>query len=100
MTIGALCMAIAFASATFDIAYDAYTVEVLKPEEQGIAVGARVAFYRAAMLVGGGVAITRAADWGWPAVNLALRPGLRSVRARGLAYAPEPESKVGAAASP
>jgi len=71
-TIGGLCLAIAFAAATFDIAYDAYAVEVLKPEEQGLAVGARAAFYRAAMLVSGGVSITLAAGWGWSVVNLLL----------------------------
>ena len=70
--IGGLCMAVAFASATFDIAYDAYTVEVLEPGEQGFAVGARAAFYRAAMLVSGGFAITLAAGWGWDRVNLAV----------------------------
>jgi PAT family beta-lactamase induction signal transducer AmpG len=70
--IGALCVAIAFASATFDIAYDAYTVEVLRPEEQGLAVGARNAFYRGAMLFSGGLSITLAAGWGWGKVNLLL----------------------------
>ena len=58
--IGALALAIAFASATQDIAIDAYAVEVLRRDEQGVAVGARTAFYRAAMLVAGGVAITLA----------------------------------------
>ncbi len=52
--IGALALAIAFASATQDIAIDAYAVEVLRREEQGFASGARTAFYRAAMLVAGG----------------------------------------------
>src|SRR3990172_5874522 len=47
--IGALTLAIAFASASQDIAIDAYAVEVLRPDEQGVAVGARVAGYRAAM---------------------------------------------------
>ena len=46
--IGALAFAIAFASATQDIAFDAYAVEVLHREEQGIATGARTASYRAA----------------------------------------------------
>ena len=45
--IGALAFAIAFASATQDIAIDAYAVEVLDREEQGIATGARTALYRA-----------------------------------------------------
>jgi MFS transporter, PAT family, beta-lactamase induction signal transducer AmpG len=70
--IGAVCVAIAFASATQDIAYDAYAVEVLRPEEHGLAVGARVALYRAAMLVSGGVSITWAAESSWRFVHLFL----------------------------
>ena len=70
--VGALAFAIAIASASQDIAIDAYAVEVLRKEEQGAAVGARLAFYRAAMLVSGGVAITLAARIGWPAVNALL----------------------------
>ncbi len=41
--IGALALGIAFASATQDIAIDAYAVEVLRREEQGVATGARTA---------------------------------------------------------
>jgi PAT family beta-lactamase induction signal transducer AmpG len=70
--IGSLALAIAFASATQDIAIDAYAVEVLRPEEHGIAVGARVALYRGAMLVSGGVSITLAAETSWALVNLLL----------------------------
>jgi PAT family beta-lactamase induction signal transducer AmpG len=70
--VGALAFAIAIASASQDIAIDAYAVEVLRKEEQGAAVGARLAFYRAAMLVSGGVSITLAARIGWPAVNALL----------------------------
>ena len=70
--VGALAFAIAIASASQDIAIDAYAVEVLHTEEQGAAVGARLAFYRAGMLVSGGVAITLAARIGWPAVNALL----------------------------
>ncbi|HKY31411.1 MAG TPA: MFS transporter [Candidatus Polarisedimenticolia bacterium] len=66
--VGALALAVAFASATHDIAYDAYTVDVLRKEEQGVAAGARLAVYRAAMYVAGGVSITAAASWGWPLV--------------------------------
>ena len=70
--VAALALAIAFASATQDIAVDAYAVEVLRPDEQGVAVGARTALYRAAMFVAGGLSITLAARWGWPAVNAML----------------------------
>ncbi len=66
--VGALTLAIAFASATQDIAIDAYAVEVLQPHEQGVAVGARTAIYRAAMFVAGGLAITLAGLWSWPFV--------------------------------
>jgi PAT family beta-lactamase induction signal transducer AmpG len=68
----ALALAIAFASASQDIAIDAYAVDVLRPEEQGVAVGARTALYRAAMYVSGGLSITLAAQVSWPLVNLAL----------------------------
>ena len=70
--IGALALAIAFASASQDIAYDAYTVDVLRPEEQGVAVGARTAIYRAGMYVAGGLAITLAGRFSWPLVNAGL----------------------------
>lgn len=72
--VGALALAIAFASASQDIAIDAYAVEVLHkhPEEQGAVVGARVALYRAALVVSGGAAITAAGRFGWPAVNAIL----------------------------
>jgi MFS transporter, PAT family, beta-lactamase induction signal transducer AmpG len=70
--IGALALAIAFVSATQDIAYDAYTVEVLHPEEHGAAVGARVALYRVAMLVSGGAVITLAAYSSWKVANFVL----------------------------
>ena len=89
--IGALALAIAFASATQDIAIDAYAVEVLRREEQGIASGARTAFYRAAMLVAGGAAITLAAETSWTLVN-ALLALLYLPFMVVTALAPEPES--------
>jgi PAT family beta-lactamase induction signal transducer AmpG len=70
--VAAFALAIAFASATQDVAVDAYAVEVLRPDEQGVAVGARTALYRAAMFVAGGLSITLASYWGWPAVNVML----------------------------
>jgi len=70
--VGALALAVALASASQDIAVDAYAVEVLHKDEQGAAVGARIALYRAAMVVSGGAAITAAGRLGWPTVNLIL----------------------------
>ena len=88
--VGAIALAIAIASASQDIAYNAYMVDVLRPEEQGVASGAGVGVYRLAMLVSGGVAISAAARYGWPVVNvllgLAYIPMLLITR-----WAPEPE---------
>ncbi len=70
--VGALAFAIAIASASQDVAIDAYAVEVLREDEQGVASGARTAVYRAALLVSGGAAISVAGRIGWPAVNALL----------------------------
>jgi len=88
--VAALAFAIAFASASQDIAVDAYAVEVLRPEEQGAAVGARIAVYRAALYVSGGLSITLAAHWSWPVVNAALA-GLYLLALVLTWRAPEPE---------
>lgn len=92
--VGALALAIAFASATQDIAVDAYAVEVLRRDEQGVAVGARTALYRAAMFVAGGLSITLAGALGWPAVNALL--ALLYLPMLVVSWlAPEPEQTLG-----
>jgi len=88
--VGLITLLVAFAAASQDIAIDAYAVEVLRPDEQGAAVGARIAAYRAAMYVAGGTAITLAGVWGWPAVLVGL--GLIYIPMLGVTLkAPEPE---------
>ncbi len=67
--IAAIAIAIAFVSASQDIAIDSYAVEVLEPSEHGPAVGARTAFYRVAMWIAGTMAISMAV------VPLAVMPG-------------------------
>ncbi len=54
--------AMAIMSATQDIAIDAYSIELLKPSEMGIANGFRLAAYRVAMVVAGGLFV---AMGGW-----------------------------------
>jgi PAT family beta-lactamase induction signal transducer AmpG len=61
--IGAITLLTGLAAATQDVAIDAYAVDVLRRDEQGAAVGARTALYRAAMFVSGGVAITLASPF-------------------------------------
>ncbi|HUD72059.1 MAG TPA: MFS transporter [Dongiaceae bacterium] len=68
----ALSLAIACASATQDIAIDAYSVDILRPEEQGVAVGASRSIYRVAMHMAGALAITVAGMTSWPAVCVGL----------------------------
>jgi PAT family beta-lactamase induction signal transducer AmpG len=68
----ALALAVAFASASQDIAIDAYSVDVLRPDEQGVAVGASRSIYRAAMYIAGAFAITLAGMYSWPAVCVGL----------------------------
>jgi PAT family beta-lactamase induction signal transducer AmpG len=70
--IGALALAIAFAAATQDIAVDAYAVDVLRPDEQAVAVGARNTLYRTGLQLAGSFSITMAGWWGWPTVNIIL----------------------------
>ena len=66
-----------------------------RTEEQGAAVGARIALYRAAMVVSGGAAITLAGRFGWPAVNVLL--ALVYVPMLVLTWkAPEPEEPTAA----
>jgi PAT family beta-lactamase induction signal transducer AmpG len=85
-----LALAIAFASATQDIAIDAYAVDVLRPDEQGVVVGARIAIYRAAMFVAGSLAITLAGRYSWPAVCAGLALAYLPLMLV-TAAAPEPE---------
>ncbi|HEY7698256.1 MAG TPA: MFS transporter [Vicinamibacteria bacterium] len=91
--VGAVALAIALASASQDVAYDAYSVDVLREDEQGPAVGAKIALYRAAMLVSGGFSITLAGRWGWPMVNALL--GVVYLSMLLITWlAPEPEEKT------
>lgn len=71
-TVAGLAILVAFASASQDVVIDGYAVDVLEKSEQGLAVGARVALYRAAMLLSGAVAITLGKRFGWPPVFAGL----------------------------
>lgn len=89
--IGAFALATAFASASQDIAYDGYTVEVLEKDEYGPFVGARGLVARTALWLSGGLAITAAAYWSWPVVNLILALCYLPMMVLTW-FAPEPES--------
>src|SRR5512136_1770966 len=65
-------LAFTSASATQDIAIDAYAVDVSTPEETGAINGVRVSAARIALLVGGGGVMTLAGVTGWTPLWVAL----------------------------
>lgn len=88
--VATLSLCIAFASASQDIAIDGYTVESLRREEQGLAVGARTALYLIGALFAGKIAISLSAAIGWRmtiALPIFAYVGLMAVTL----FAPEPE---------
>ena len=56
---------ISFVSATYDIAYDAYRVELLPAEKQGAAAGISVVGYRIGILASGGLTLIIADKYNW-----------------------------------
>ena len=66
----AALLAITVASATQDIAIDAYTIGLVDPGEEGEANGVRVSAYRVALIASGGGLVFLAPLIGWPAVFL------------------------------
>lgn len=65
LQIGLILFALAFCSATQDIAINAYQTEVLTPSERGLGAALYVWGFRGAMLLTGGFAITLAGIIGW-----------------------------------
>jgi PAT family beta-lactamase induction signal transducer AmpG len=74
----AAAVAVAFLSATQDIAIDAYRIESLAPERQGLGLAAYVWGYRVALLVANAGVLFSVARVGWPGAFLAMS-GLMSV---------------------
>ncbi|HJV49247.1 MAG TPA: MFS transporter [Geothrix sp.] len=67
-----LALAVAFASATFDIAVDAWRAEALDQKHLGLGNSLHIAAYRVAMLVSGGLALILAQTFGWRTTYLAM----------------------------
>jgi PAT family beta-lactamase induction signal transducer AmpG len=63
--LGAVAVAIAFFSASQDIAFNAYQTEVLESHERGLGVALSVGGYRLGMLVSGGLSMVLADQIGW-----------------------------------
>lgn len=90
---------LAVASATQDIAVDAYTITLLDPEEMGPANGLRVSTYRIALIAAGGVLVAVGGLIGWRAAFAAAAAVMGVVTVAGLRL-PLPESPGGPPASP
>lgn len=90
--LAALATVVAFLSATQDIAFDAYSADVLRHEERAAGAAIRTLGYRIGMVVSGGLAIWLAAAWlGWGAMYFLM--GLLMFGAAVLTWlAPEPEA--------
>ncbi len=86
-----LAVIVAFLSATQDIAFDAYSTDVLRDQERAAGAAIKVLGYRLAMIVSGGLALVLAGSWlGWSNTYL-LMAGLMLVCAIATVVAPEPE---------
>jgi len=67
-----LALAVAVASATFDIAVDAWRAEALEQKQLGLGNSIHIAAYRMAMLVSGGLALILAQAFGWRVTYLGM----------------------------
>jgi PAT family beta-lactamase induction signal transducer AmpG len=89
--LAALAVLVAFLSATQDIAFDAYSTDVLRKPERAAGAALKVLGYRLAMIVSGGLALILADQWlGWNNMYFFMG-GLMAVCALATLYAPEPE---------
>lgn len=97
--IALIAVFVAFMSATQDIAFDAYSTDVLRSSERAAGAAVKVLGYRVAMIVSSGVALVVADQWlGWNGMYMAM--GLvTGLCALATFLAPEPEFVVKAPTS-
>ncbi|HTT08539.1 MAG TPA: MFS transporter [Gammaproteobacteria bacterium] len=72
LPVAALALFVAFASASQDVAYDAYRTDVLGARERGIGTALTTVGYRIAMLTSGALALILSEDIGWHNVYLLM----------------------------
>ncbi len=91
MILALLAVIVAFLSATQDIAFDAYSTDVLRKEERAAGAAVKVLGYRVAMIVSGGLALVLADRWlGWSNTYFVMG-ALMALCAVATVLAPEPE---------
>lgn len=94
----ALAAALAFTSATFDIAVDAWRAEALDQAHLGLGNSIHITGYRIAMLVSGGLALILAQFAGWRWTYLAMA-GLTLMGLAGTLLAPNTDERAKAPGS-
>jgi PAT family beta-lactamase induction signal transducer AmpG len=70
--VGAVALAVAFASASQDIVFDAYRTDLLRPAERGAGAALSVTGYRIGLLVSGALALILSDHLGWRATYLLM----------------------------
>lgn len=89
-----LAVVVAFLSATQDIAFDAYSTDVLRDHERAAGAAVKVLGYRLAMIVSGGLALILAGGWlGWSYTYVLMGVLMLALTVVTL-LAPEPEDAV------
>ena len=87
--IAAVALAVAFLSASQDIAFDAYRADVLRPEERGVGAAVSVTGFRIAMLLSGAGALVLSEHLGWQKTYL-LMAGCLLIGTAAVWRSPEP----------
>lgn len=90
---GMLALALAFASASQDIAYNAYFTDILRPTERGLGAAVQAGGYRLAMIVAGALVLILADRIGWRNSYL-LMALLMLIAMLPTCLGPEPEIQV------
>jgi MFS transporter, PAT family, beta-lactamase induction signal transducer AmpG len=90
---GILAFALAFASASQDIVYNAYFTDILRPAERGLGAAVQAGGYRLAMIVSGALVLILSDRIGWRNSYL-LMALLMLVAMIPTSLGPEPEKQV------
>jgi PAT family beta-lactamase induction signal transducer AmpG len=93
IALATLAFALAFASASQDIVFDAYRTDLLKDRERGLGAAVSVLGYRLAMLVSGAVALILSDHIGWRNTYW-LMAGLMAIGLLAALLGPEPDQQV------
>ncbi len=94
-TLAALLGAFTVLAATSDVAVDAWTIGIVPEGEEGPANAVRVAFYRVAMLLAGGLGVALAGAAGWRPVLVGLALVLAAIGLASLLAPPLPFEAAG-----